>query len=97
MDSQIFSVLSEQKRLDIVKLLYRHPLPVSDIVDTLHLKQPQVSKHLKVLSNAGSIHVYPVKLQRIYALSPKPFKELDTWLKKYKDVWEGRLNKQDAF
>lgn len=97
MNSQIFSVLSEQNRLDIVELLYLHPLPVNDIVDSLHLNQPQVSKHLKVLADAGLVHVYPVKQQRIYALTPKRFKELDAWLKKYRNMWEGRLNRLETF
>ena len=89
----MFLVLSEQNRLDIVELLYKHPRPVNDIVEELQLNQPQVSKHLRVLSHAGIVKCYPIAQQRIYALRPEPFKQLDSWLKKYRNMWEDRLDR----
>jgi DNA-binding transcriptional ArsR family regulator len=93
MDTQMFSVLAEPNRLGIVELLYKSPRTVNEIVDQLHMHQPQVSKHLKVLATAGMVDVYPVKNKRIYSLKPQPFKELDTWLEKYRILWEERLDR----
>lgn len=91
----MFAVLSEPNRLHIVEFLYKHPHTVNEIVDRLHLRQPQVSKHLKVLADAGVVDVTPIKNQRIYQLKPQRFKELDTWLEKYRKLWEDRLDRLD--
>ena len=91
----MFSVLSEQNRLDIVELLYKNPYTVNEIVDRLRLNQPQVSKHLKVLADAGVVDVHPVKNKRVYSLQPKPFQELDKWLSKYRTMWEYRFERLD--
>jgi DNA-binding transcriptional ArsR family regulator len=95
MNTQMFAVLSEPNRFDIVELLYKNPQTVNDIVGQLHLNQPQVSKHLKVLADAGIVDVHPVKNKRVYALKPQPFKELDQWLEKYRIMWEQRLDRLD--
>lgn len=91
----MFQVLSEPNRLDIIELLQNGPRPVNEIVGMLHLHQPQVSKHLKVLSDAGIVQVSPMAQQRFYALKSQPFKELDSWLEKYRHIWNGRLNRLD--
>lgn len=96
MNSQMFSVLSEQNRLDIIELLYKHPHTVTEIVDRLRLNQPQVSKHLKVLAESGVVKVQPIKNTRLYALRPQPFLEMDTWLKKYRTMWEDRFDRLDT-
>ncbi len=82
-----FSALAEPHRLHIVELLRNGPRPVNDIVDRLHLNQPQVSKHLKVLADAGIVEVKRHAQQRIYELQQKPFKELDIWINKYRSLW----------
>jgi DNA-binding transcriptional ArsR family regulator len=92
----MFSVLAEPNRLGIVELLYKNPHTVNEIVDELRLNQPQVSKHLKVLSEAGIVDVHPVKNKRVYALKPQKFKELDKWLEKFRSLWEERLDRLDA-
>lgn len=95
MNSQMFTVLSEPNRLKIVELLYKNPFTVNEIVDRLRLNQPQVSKHLKVLADAGVVGVHPVKNKRVYSLEPKPFQELDKWLSKYRTMWEYRFERLD--
>ncbi len=95
MNTQMFSVLAEPNRLDIVELLYKNPHTVNEIVSKLHIKQPQVSKHLKVLKTAGIIEVHPDKNKRVYELKPEKFKELDNWLNKYRTLWDERLNRLD--
>jgi DNA-binding transcriptional ArsR family regulator len=90
-----FSALAEPNRLQIVQLLRRKPLAVGEIVDRLGLRQPQVSKHLRVLSDAGLVEVRPVAQQRIYALRSEPLQELDRWLQQYRQLWEERFEQLD--
>lgn len=92
----MFAVLSEPNRLDIVELLHKNPYTVNEIVQRLHLNQPQVSKHLKVLADAGMVGIHPVKNKRVYSLEPKPFQELDKWLAKYRTMWEYRFERLDT-
>jgi len=87
------TALAEPNRLQIVELLLDGPRPVGEIVDKLRLRQPQVSKHLRVLSKAGLVEVRPVAQQRIYSLKPQPFKELDDWLRSYRRLWEERYDR----
>jgi DNA-binding transcriptional ArsR family regulator len=88
MNPVTFSALAEPNRFQIVELLREKPRPVGDLVDTLRIDQPQVSKHLKKLAEAGIVDVHPLKNQRIYELSPKKFQEIDAWLEKYRKLWE---------
>jgi len=89
------SALAEPNRLQIVQLLRRKPLAVGAIVDQLGLRQPQVSKHLRVLSDAGLVEVRPVAQQRIYALRSEPLKELDVWLEQFRQAWDERFERFD--
>jgi len=93
MNPQMFVVLSEPKRLDIVELLYKSPRTVNEIAGVLKLHQPQTSKHLRVLADAGIVDVTPMANQRMYALKPEPFKELDSWLEKYRHMWNKRFDR----
>jgi DNA-binding transcriptional ArsR family regulator len=90
------TALAEPNRLQIVELLLDGPRPVGEIVDKLRLRQPQVSKHLRVLSDAGLVEVRPVAQQRIYSLKPQPFKELDDWLRSYRRLWEQRYDRFES-
>ena len=86
------SALAQPNRMRIVELLRDGPRPVGEIAVRLRLRQPQVSKHLRTLSEAGLVKVRPVAQRRIYQLQPKPFAELDTWLDTFHRTWEGRLD-----
>jgi DNA-binding transcriptional ArsR family regulator len=88
--------LAEPSRLQIVELLRDGPQPVGHLVKRLHLRQPQVSKHLRVLSDAGLVEVRVDAQRRIYELRPAPFRELDAWLKKYQRLWESNFQRLDA-
>src|SRR5207249_1376783 len=87
------SALAEPNRLQIVELLRRKPRAVGEIVAQLGLRQPQVSKHLRVLSDAGLVEVRAVAQQRIYSLRAEPFKELDAWLERYRRIVEERFDR----
>ncbi len=92
---ETLSALAEPTRLQIVELLRAKPRAVGEIVERLGLPQPQVSKHLRVLSEAGLVEVRPVAQQRIYSLRAEPFKELDVWLERYRSTIEDRLGRLD--
>src|SRR5882672_9672402 len=88
--------LAEPNRLHIVELLRDGPRPVGDMVQRLRLRQPQVSKHLRVLSAAGLVDVRVDAQRRIYALRPAPLRELEVWLEGYRRLWEGNFQRLDA-
>lgn len=89
------SALAEPNRLRIVELLRDRPRPVGEIAERLRLRQPQVSKHLRVLSDAGLVDVRPVAQQRIYQLRSEPFNELDTWLETFRRAMADRFDRLD--
>lgn len=88
--------LAEPNRFQIVELLRDGPRPVGDMVDRLGLRQPQVSKHLRVLSDAGLVDVRVDAQRRIYALRPAPLQELEVWLERYRRIWEGNFQRLDG-
>lgn len=88
--------LAEPHRFQIVELLLDGPRPVGDMVEHLRLRQPQVSKHLRVLSEAGLVDVRVDAQRRIYALRPEPLQELEVWLERYRRLWEGNFQRLDA-
>jgi DNA-binding transcriptional ArsR family regulator len=93
---EILKALAEPNRLHIVELLRSGPRPVGDMVHRLHLRQPQVSKHLRVLSDAGLVGSRVDAQRRIYALRPAPLQQLDVWLEKYRQLWEQNFQRLDA-
>lgn len=91
------SALAEPNRLRIIELLRDGPRPVGYITKRLKLRQPQVSKHLRVLNEAGLVEVHPAAQQRIYGLSPKQFQELDSWVDTFRRIWDTRLDNLDDY
>jgi len=91
-----FRALAEPNRFLIVELLRDHPRPVGEMVDQLGLRQPQVSKHLRVLSEAGIVGVRVDAQRRIYALRPAPLRELEVWIERYRGIWEENFQRLDA-
>ena len=75
----------------MLDLLRDDDYSVSDLVDALDMSQPAVSKHLRVLRDAGLVEARVDAQRRIYNLSPEPLAELDAWLKPYRRFWRGRL------
>jgi DNA-binding transcriptional ArsR family regulator len=89
---ETLTALAEPNRLEIVELLRTGPRSVNEIVDALHMRQPQVSKHLRVLSAAGLVSVRPRAQMRIYTLSEPPFAELTSWIDRFTSLWNDRLD-----
>jgi DNA-binding transcriptional ArsR family regulator len=88
--------LAEPHRFQIVELLREGPRPVGEMVHRLGLRQPQVSKHLRVLSDAGLVDVRVDAQRRIYALRPAPLQELEIWIERYRRVWESNFQRLDG-
>ncbi|TFB21400.1 ArsR family transcriptional regulator [Filobacillus milosensis] len=97
MNAQTFNALADPNRLNIVELLIDEPLPVGEIAKKLDLNQPQASKHLRVLSDAGLVEVQPVANRRIYKLRTEPLQELDQWINSYRRMWEARMDRLDDY
>ncbi|MFL5662900.1 MAG: ArsR/SmtB family transcription factor [Ktedonobacteraceae bacterium] len=93
----LWAALMEPNRLHIVELLRDGPLTVGEIAERLGLQQPQVSKHLKVLSEAGIVEVQPQANRRIYTLRREPFQELEAWLHSFHRLWEERFDHLDDY
>ncbi|MEU4194955.1 metalloregulator ArsR/SmtB family transcription factor [Kribbella sp. NPDC026611] len=91
-----FEVLAEPRRREILDLLRTGERPVGELVDALELSQPAVSKHLKVLRDAGLVEVRHDAQRRWYRLRPAPLAEIDAWLEPYRELWRGRLDALEA-
>ena len=89
--------LSEPNRLRIVELLRGGPRSVNEIVERLSLSQPLVSKHLRVLREAGLVQVRVEAQQRVYELQQAPFEELGTWVEGFRRLWSDRLDRLDEY
>jgi DNA-binding transcriptional ArsR family regulator len=87
-----FDVLAEPTRRRILDLLIETEQPVGDLVATLDISQPGVSKHLRVLREAGLVEARTDAQRRIYRVRPEPLAEIDAWLQPYRRLWSGTLD-----
>lgn len=87
-----FEVLAEPRRREILDLLRGAERPVNYLVDRLALAQPTVSKHLRVLRDAGLVEVRQDAQRRWYRLRPEPLVEIDAWLAPYRRMWDASLD-----
>ena len=83
--------IAEPTRRRIVEQLRSEPSSVGELVVALRMSQPAVSKHLRVLREAGVVTAEVRAQQRIYRLEPGPFRELDAWLAPYRRMWTTHL------
>ena len=87
-----FAAVAEGSRRRILDLLVERERPVGDLVRILSLSQPAVSKHLKVLRDAGLVESRTDAQRRIYRVRPEPLREVDEWLAPYRRQWADRRN-----
>jgi len=92
MTATTFDVLAEPTRRRILDLLLEGESSVGGLVQRLKLSQPGVSKHLRVLRDAGLVSVRGEAQRRIYGVRPEPLGEIDEWLEPYRRLWAGRLD-----
>lgn len=88
----VFEALGEPSRLRIVELLRAGPQSVGDIAETLQIRQPQVSKHLRVLGDSGIVTAQAQARRRIYRLEPEPFEAIVGWLDSFEQLWHTRFD-----
>ena len=86
-------VLAEPRRVAILELLRDGERPVSELVELLQLSQPAVSKHLRVLRDAGLVEARVDAQRRLYHIRPEPLAELDDWLAPYRRLWTTHLDR----
>jgi DNA-binding transcriptional ArsR family regulator len=86
-------VLAEPRRRAILDALREGEQPVGMLVGQLGLSQPAVSKHLRVLRDAGLVHARVDAQRRLYRIRPEPLEDLDEWLASYRQLWATRLDR----
>lgn len=86
-------VLAEPSRRRILDLLREGERPVGELVAEMRMTQPAVSKHLRVLKDAGLVAVRPDAQRRMYRIRPEPLAELDAWLAPYRSMWTESLDR----
>ncbi len=96
MNVAILTALAEPNRLRIVEYLKGHPCSVGELSLQLVIRQPQVSMHLKILSEAGWVEARPRAQQRIYQLHRESFEDLEGWLGTFRRYWETNYQRLDA-
>ena len=87
-----FTLIADPHRRAILDLLRERERPVGEIVAALALAQPAVSKHLRVLRDAGMVRVRVDAQKRVYRLDPRPLRALDDWLAPYRQMWNASLD-----
>ena len=92
-DLAALQVLAEPRRLQILDLLRNRERPVGELVARLGVSQPAVSKHLRVLRDAGLVEARADAQRRLYRIRPEPLAELDEWLASYRELWTTHLDR----
>jgi DNA-binding transcriptional ArsR family regulator len=88
-----FEVVAEPTRRQILDLLRERERPVGELVERLDLSQPGVSKHLRVLRDAGLVDVRKDAQRRLYGVRAEPLAEIDAWLQPYRELWGRSLDR----
>jgi DNA-binding transcriptional ArsR family regulator len=94
---QVFQAVSNQTRRRILDMLKARERPAGELAAAFpSLPQPAVSRHLRVLRDAGLVRVSPRAQQRIYSLQPNKLREVDDWVSMYRKFWSGQLDELEA-
>jgi DNA-binding transcriptional ArsR family regulator len=84
--------LADESRLTLVEALARGPVTAGELAALLPIARPGVSRHLRVLREAGLVEVRQDAQRRVYSLRPEPLAEIDDWLGRYRALWEQRMD-----
>lgn len=94
---EVFAALSDATRFAIVeRLLDRGEQSAGDLSDIADITAPAISRHLKVLREAGIVHQRIDRQRRIYSVAPEPLQAISAWVIAHRDFWEGSLNRLEA-
>jgi DNA-binding transcriptional ArsR family regulator len=95
--SDVFNAMAEARRREILDVLITGEKPVGAIVSQLSMSQPQVSKHLRVLSEVGLVRCRAEGRRRLYRLEPARLRPLHEWLAKYEQAFNDRMDRVDDY
>lgn len=88
----VLRAVADESRRTILETLTRGPATAGDLAAILPIARPGVSRHLRVLREAGLVEVRQDAQRRVYSLRPEPLAEVDDWLRRYRALWENRLD-----
>jgi len=88
----VFEIIAEPNRRAILSLLVSSQQPVGEIERQLRMTQPAVSKHLRVLREAGFVESTVDAQRRLYRLKPEPFQQVDAWLAQFRRFWSAHID-----
>lgn len=97
MNADLFDTLADPSRRRILSLLLDGERSAGELVEALHMSQPSVSKHLKVLREAGFAEVRADAQRRLYRLRPEPLAEIDAWLQPFRRYWAAKLDALERY
>jgi DNA-binding transcriptional ArsR family regulator len=95
--SDVFNAIAEARRREVLDALIAGEKAVGEIVNDLSMSQPQVSKHLRVLSEVGLVRCRAEGRRRLYRLEPTRLRPLQEWLAKYEQAWNDRMDRVDDY
>jgi DNA-binding transcriptional ArsR family regulator len=95
--SDVFNAIAEADRRQILDVLMTGEKAVGAIVNQLTMSQPQVSKHLRVLSEVGLVRCRAEGRRRLYRLEPARLRPLREWLAQYEQAWSNRMDRMDDY
>jgi DNA-binding transcriptional ArsR family regulator len=95
--SDVFNAIAEGHRREVLDVLIAGEKPVGAIVNELSMSQPQVSKHLRVLSEVGLVTCRAEGRRRLYRLEPARLRPLQEWLAKYEQAWNDRMDRMSDY
>lgn len=96
MQQSVFQTLADPTRLRIVEALAGGEQAVGDLVRAVDIDQSGVSRHLRILGEAGFVTMRPDGARRLYSLRAEPFQAVDQWVGSFRKLWEDRLDRFDA-
>jgi DNA-binding transcriptional ArsR family regulator len=88
----VLQALADGSRRTLLEILRDHPATAGELAGALPIARPGVSRHLRVLREAGLVDVRQEAQRRIYSLRPEPMSEVDAWLGNYRELWQNRLD-----
>jgi len=88
----VLQALSDESRRTMLERLRQRPATAGELADLLPIARPGVSRHLRVLREAGLVDVRKEAQRRIYSLRPQPLAEVDEWLEAYRALWQNRMD-----
>ncbi|HEY1332955.1 MAG TPA: metalloregulator ArsR/SmtB family transcription factor [Myxococcaceae bacterium] len=88
----VLNAIGDESRRTVLEILRDHPATAGELAEALPIARPGVSRHLRVLREAGLVEVEQQAQRRIYSLRPEALEELDTWLGRYRALWKQRLD-----